>query len=246
MNKPVPKPTIQLRLFGGNVRPESISVRTLAELTRAVQTLSGSKLHLMSVRRSSAGYQFAAEDDLIAKGRLILSGEALQEPENLLEATMLSAFDTLAEVARQLQCKVEMRGVDKSWRWIVGARQWGDIRRRSVMRDEAIVTGRLVRVGGATASKCGIQVANRKRMLICTLRGDHLARRLGEHLYEEVTLRGDAVFFVRDFKLISFDVDSFDRVKRGSFQEMYEAVRAAGGDAWDDIEDPIAEIEGMR
>jgi len=247
MKTEAPKPTILVRLYGGLALPENVTVQTLADLTKAVQSLSQSKLHLMKVKRTSAAYAFSPTNNSIAMEMLKLSQNAMRAPEEFLQSRMLSAFDKLTEIANHFKCHIELKSLNSTaeWRWQFGVSDWEGIRTRSLMKDEGTVTGMLVRVGGSTEKKCGIQVPYNNRMLICNLRDETLARRLGEHLYEEVTLRGMGHFFVRDFKMVSFRVDDFSVVKRGTFEELNQAIRAAGG-GWDTVADPLAEIEGLR
>jgi hypothetical protein len=246
-NSAAPKPTIKVRLYGGDALPENVTIQYLAELTKAVQSLCQSKLYLMKVKRTSATYAFAPANTTVALASLKRSESALETPEHSLESRMLASFDIFAEIANHFKCNLEIGSLVEGddWLWKFGISEWEGLRQRLFMKDEGTITGIRVRVGGATERKCGIQVPNLPRMMICTLRDEGLARRLGEHLYKEMTLRGTGMFFTRDFSMHSFKVEDFTLVKRGTFEELNQAIRAAGG-GWDSVADPLQEIEGMR
>ncbi len=146
MDNGVPDPSIMIRLYGPGIKPETVSVRVMADLVQAIQSLSGTKLHLMKVKRRSAGYLLSADDNAFALKSLAVSGKALAEPESYLSSSMLSAFDTITSILRKLDCKLEIRTTVDQVYWRLDQSLWPTIRQRSVITDEATIIGTLQRL----------------------------------------------------------------------------------------------------
>ena len=136
-----PKPTIQVRLYGGEALPENISIQILSDLTKAVQSLAQSKLHLMKVKRSSAAYAFAPSNFQEAIESLKLSEAAIEEPVKHLRSQMFPAFNALTEIANNLKCNIELQSLvdEVKWKWKVAIARWDSIRTKSIMQDEGSI-----------------------------------------------------------------------------------------------------------
>jgi len=242
------EPVITVRLVG--VKPELVPLGSLTELIAAVQSLSkasGPNMSLLNVRRTSAAYELTSPND----GAMIVAqvkqcAKALKSPELHLRAYMLRSFDTINRILRSLDCYMQVFAPGKTWKWQLKQNEWPAVRERFCLEDDGVLIGELKRVGGASRNKCVIRVPFQKKLIYCDVENPDVARKLGQHLYGEVELRGRGVYFTRDWNLISFKVSEFVVRKSKPWDEHYRDIREAGGKAWDDISDPSAFLEEMR
>lgn len=245
--KEKPNPTILIRLSGPEIVPEKIPIGQMSQVIKAIQTLAGTDLRMFKVRRKSAGYMMVANDPLFAAGSLAKSGMALDAPFDFLNAEMIASFDTLRSVVKYLKCRLQVKSLDGTWGWDFRSSKWDEVRQMSIIEDDASVYGELKRVGGASGKRCTLKIPGRKKLLYCSIANENAAKRLGKHLYEEVGLHGRGRFFVKDWSIVSFVAQSVTIQKRMSFEKMREEIREAGGNGWDDIENPdefLREIRG--
>lgn len=238
-------PVVTVRLIG--TKPEKVPLSALSELMAAIQTLSGPGLNLLSVRRQSAGYELYTTKE---PGRIVANlkqcGQAMLQPEEYLESKMLASLDKISYLLKRLDVSMQVYSPDKSWKWELKPDQWDGIKNRFVIEDEAVVIGELMRVGGASSNRCTIRVPNQAALVYCNVSNAELSRKLGNHLYSNVELQGRGKFFIRDWKMITFEVNSFHVRKPQTWDQFYRDGRKAGAAAWDTVVDPEAFIEDMR
>jgi hypothetical protein len=118
-----------------------------------------------------------------------------------------------------------------------------------IIKGETAITGRVMRVGGATLRKCGLRIASQHRMLYCTVATNAVARKLGQKLYQEVAVQGHAHWLKTSWKIVRFLIKEVYQPKLGKADEAISALRAAGGKAWDEVDDPesfLEEVTGER
>ena len=76
-----------------------------------------------------------------------------------------------------------------------------------------------------------------------------IARDLGKHLFEPIRVHGTGKW-LRDrdgtWTLIRFRVHRFDVLAKDSLRESVAALRAVPGSGWNDIADPLAELDDLR
>jgi hypothetical protein len=73
--------------------------------------------------------------------------------------------------------------------------------------------------------------------------GVEVARKLGDRLYQEVTVQGTAKWLKSSWRIVAFTINDVRPLNQGSIGEAIEALRKVGGDGWDQIDDPDAYLE---
>ncbi len=250
-----PLPTFEVGFE--DVYPEMIPLSVLSRVLSAVRRLaSGLEEHeetsavtseqeigLLQVRRGSAVYQFKAPPQ--ALGYLRVAGQILERPETIGDRDyILSPVEELSAVAKSLRCPIVLREPGKEGVVLarIEAASYSTISRRLLISGESAITGKVVRVGGATENKCGLRIPDQSRMLICKVDSAEVARNLGQRLYEEIAAHGTATWLKTTWKIVGFTVKEVFQPKLKSLEETIESLRNAGGKSWDDIPDPAAFI----
>jgi hypothetical protein len=243
-----PEPVIVVRLVG--VKPELVPLGAMTELIEAIQSLvkaTGPNLSIFKIQRKSAAYQLTSPADpgpIVA--RVKRCAKALSDPDSHLQSYMLRGFDTINRILGALDCYMQVYSPVEKWKWQMRQNEWPTVRERYCLEDDGVLIGELKRVGGASQNKCTIRVPFQKKLIYCHIENPDVARRLGQHLYGEVELRGRGIYFTRDWQLLSFKVTEFVVRKNKSWEDHYRDIREAGGRAWDNISDPKAFLEEMR
>ncbi|MCH7703063.1 MAG: hypothetical protein IID37_15380, partial [Planctomycetes bacterium] len=83
-------------------------------------------------------------------------------------------------------------------------------------------------------------------MVICRVRNADLVRELGQFMYQDLMLHGNATWIRHNWRLKTMVIDSFDPPRTGSILEILRKTHKAGGDAWDAVENPEGLLEEMR
>ncbi len=262
-----PETDFVVRLCGQGIRPWDIPFRSLATILRAVQRLvdqvadgdegdvpaepeAAAALHLLDVKARSASYAVAAPDHDAALRALHKLGESIGQPTSAAwTQSTLTSLEELSAVARNLQCEIEIRDRDAQGCVIakICPSTFAEIRGAAYIEGQTSLSATVERVGGAVETHCGIRLPESPRkQVVCGVANTELARELGQYLYQTVILHGRAHWLRHDWTLIRLDIDSFEPPKRGSVRDALRRAHAAGGDAWDDIDDPDALISEMR
>jgi hypothetical protein len=251
-------PSFTIRLSGKGVTPESIPIRTLSDAASAVMRLAigqdddqNNRVHVLGVQRGSAIYPCLMDSGEAAAKNLAIAGEVSASPDSdQLTQEMLRPFRTLSEIASKFEANVEIYlGKWSPKQEPIATIQAGTYKRiqgTAIIHDETIIHGYLVRVGGAEERRCSVRVASRNSLLYCNVRDEKLSRKLGQHLYEFVTLHGRGMFFARTWDLISLRVNDATFQSKSSTEDLIRRIRESGGDAWDDVVDVDAEVRAMR
>jgi hypothetical protein len=249
-------PSFTLRIRGKGISPEVVPVRTLSDAASAVmRLLSGDsaedllKVHVLGVRRGSAVYPC-----LIDGGTPILAGfdaigaVARLEDTAKLTFSMLSPIRILSEIAKKFEGVVEVFEGKKAGQpaAVFAPDTYSRIRGTSLITDDATVSGILMRVGGAEDRKCSIRIPGRASLLYCRVKDEELSRKLGQHLYECVTLHGQGTYFARTWDLINLRVTNAVFPSKASTLDLLRKLRQSSGNAWDDVLDVSSEIRSMR
>jgi hypothetical protein len=209
-------------------------------------------LQLLKVTAASAGYAVSSANRQQALAVLTETGRDIDAPDRAKwHPSAISSIDDLSQIARHLGCIIEFRKVGKGKSRgdviaMIRPETSDEIRKRAFLHGFTSVYGKLERVGGATAMRCGIHVQGRPRMLFCNVATTELVRELGKCIYGDVVLTGEAVWYRYNNQLKSLTVTSFSPAKTESFSEIARQLREAGGNAWDAIPDPTAYIKEMR
>jgi hypothetical protein len=252
-------PSFTIRLHGKDISPETIPVRTLSDAASAVMRLAtgededgSNRVHVLDVKRGSAVYPCLLDRGVDLEKNLAITGNITSSLDaSLLTQGMLRPFRTLSDIANKFGACVEVylgkyEGKGHEPIAIFQAETYKKIRGTAIVFDETTIHGELLRVGGSEGRRCSVRVAGRPNLLYCDVVDEKLSRRLGQHLYEPITLQGRGVFFARTWELISMKVSDFSFRTKLSTEELIRKLRASGGDAWDEVEDVDAEIRAMR
>ena len=246
--------------------PEAIPIGQLARVLRALQRLAAgqegdgadedelekaadrSPLGLMGVKRGSAVFQFAAAQPETAIGRFRQTGAVLADPEQIGENEfILHPVEELSAVARSLECSIVLRTPDDEELAELTAESYRTISDHLMIEGETAISGVVARVGGATANRCALRVSWQPRLLYCDVASAVVARRLGQFLYESVVVQGAARWLKPSWRVVGFTIADVQRPQMGPVSEAMRALRGAGGNAWDHIDDPaafLAEVTG--
>jgi hypothetical protein len=207
-----PPDTVFEVVFKG-IYPERIPLGTLSRILSAIQRLAsgtdldeddeqpivtgapGNQIQLLGVKRGSAVYRFAGEAAEQVVGRLRLVGDVLATPERLGENDyVLGPLERISTSAKTLGCEVLVRkpGRDGSILATIGPKSYEEMARSIFVKGETSVIGNVQRVGGATEMRCALRVATQQRLLYCRVKTEPTARKLGDCLYKDVSVTGEA------------------------------------------------------
>lgn len=248
-----PKPDFELYFSSGRIYPESIPVRSIADAIASVHTLTSDSgeeedgesipLRLLGVKRGSAVFQcVAADSDSFMRkirqvGRCIEHVELSDDLDGI--ANKLNAIRRLSAIAKSLDCPIVIRKPgDKTDILAKILPASYDLIAESLLVDgEKMISGRVERIGGATATKCALRVEFQTRLLICAVKKREVLVELARNLYQDVVVCGVATWLRRTWQIISFDIDRVEKTQKGPLVEAIEALRCAGADAWDRVDD---------
>ncbi len=249
-----PVPVFEVILKGPGVYPEKIPFHDLRDLFSAVQQLASGvdsldeeteapadSFGLLGVRRGSARYLVTNNQPSLALKNFRTVGTVIRKPEKIGEREfVLNPLRSLSDLAKKhhatiLLCRPDM--VSKPIATI-NAGTYESVARTALLKGETTLRGRIERVGGASALRCGLRVAGRTRMLICDITSRQLAQQLGQHLYDDVAVTGMATWMRTTWSVLEFQIREFTKPERKPISEFFADLRRAGGDGWDAIENP--------
>jgi hypothetical protein len=170
----------------------------------------------------------------------------LETPEEVGENDYtIRPLESLSAIARRLGCPVVVReaGADKEVLARIEPDSYERISERAFLTGATSLCGRVERVGGATKMRCALRVPLRARLLYCKVANAAVARELGKFLYQEVAVTGTARWIRKTWNVVGFTVDSVYQPKAGSLSEAFQALRDAGGQGWDEVNDPQSYLE---
>lgn len=250
-----PPPSFSVYFKGSLVYPEAIPWQRVAEALRAVHGLSKSveteheedSIRLIGVARGSAIFQCYAEHAVTAVDNLRRVGRMLDRNELPDDAAFrVRPIEELSRIAKSLACVIIIqkdrgdvlaRIEPDSYRQIAGS---------FLVAGETTITGEVKRVGGATDQRCTLRIPDRPTLLYCDVGSVEVARELGKHLYEDVVVTGTAHWLKTSFEIVDFRIQSITQVPKVRLSNAFAALRAAGADAWDNVDDPRAFLRRIR
>jgi hypothetical protein len=263
-----PEPTFEVRFSDPQVDPESIPLRSVSDALSAVQDLASGRdpfvtrhvateqsIGLLDIRRGSATFRCLSHSpkeavrNLNRVARLLSNGDAGPANDDRLIA-LLRPIESLSDISRSVKCPLEVRlPGERQPLFVVRADDFARLSSRLLMEGDTTVAGIVKRVGGVTKVRCLLRVPGRARGLYCDVKDDkkrELVRRLGRHLYEEILAQGRAVWIHRSWRIFKFTITDFTQPRLGKPSAAIKALREAGLDAWDKIDDPEAYLREMR
>ena len=265
-----------IRLVKPGLKPWLVPMRTLARLMQAIERLVdpfdddpadpllrakavGSEdeanvrekyLRLLAVTSGSAAYSVAAFDRRTVTSRLKLAGRAIERPDAAeWTGPLLSSIQELSEIAKARGCTIELHRdrADGEVLATIGPETYSRVAKSALVEGFASIPARIERVGGATEMHCGIRLPDQPRkMVICRVDGAPLIRDLGQCIYQEVVLSGQATWFRHDHRLRTMVISEVDRPAPGTLLEALQRIHDVGGHAWDSVADPESSIAEMR
>lgn len=206
-------------------------------------------IRLLDVHRGSAAFRFVAPIATVSLEHLKEAGKVLVNPDTFAgEDFILRPVDLLSRIARSLNCSILVRsaGPDRAVFAQVEPDSYNRIAGRLFLTGETAVSGRVQRIGGATKNRCALRVSFQSRLLYCGVANEEVARQLGNYLYQDVTVRGKARWLRNTWRVLELKIESVSQPRTGSPVEAFQALRKAGGDGWDEIDDPEAFLEEVN
>ena len=210
-------------------------------------------LQLLDVKSTSAAYRVATTDGAASVARLESLRKGLDNPQSTVWlGADLSSIEELSALARRFECVIEFRlpGKGRAYGDVIaeiGPGSFGDIACAAFVHGHTSVYAKIERVGGATERNCGIRLLSQPRkMVVCGVPSEELVRELGQYIYQDVVVSGRATWLKANNRLRRMEISSFEPPKKRSILEALDRIYAAGGDAWDSIEDPDAVLAEMR
>ncbi|MGE3181411.1 MAG: hypothetical protein AB7N71_07265 [Phycisphaerae bacterium] len=262
-----------VRLVGEGIKPRAVPLRKLTSILNAVQKIVDDveddswftaekepdepldpkrTLHLVRVLSGSAVYEVEAPRGATVLQTLQEINRALKSPKDAdwTDAAM-SSIEELSAVARSLKCNIEFRRPSISGKLgriltTILPNSFNAVKSSAFIKGETSVYAYLERIGGATKMGCGIRLADQRKMVFCSVAGKEIARELGQHLYKNVLLIGDATWLRKNWRLRTMKITGFQPPKTGSLLESLRQAHGAGGRAWDEIENPVEYLEEIR
>jgi hypothetical protein len=257
-----PKPIFEVLFEGPEVYPEKIPFSTLSRALAAIQHLASGRepslpkeeseetaVRLVGVGRGSAAFQFVGPAPALAISFLREAGRVLNRPEEIGNKDyILRPVEDLSATARALHCSIIVRehGKDQPILARIGPDSYRSISHSLLITGETAISGKIVRVGGATRRKCSLRIPDRYGLLYCRVTDTEVARELGQRLYQDVVVHGTAEWLKTNWRVVHFTIHQVSQPKVTSMAEALEELREAGGKAWDDIDDPEAFLEASE
>jgi hypothetical protein len=265
-----PSPVFVVAFEGSGIYPERIPLGTLTDTLSAVRRLAGGaemsepeeeceegeeqtahddSIRLLDVVRGSAVFRFVGPSADSAVTHLRTAGKVLNAPEHIGENDyVLKPVDRLSATARRLGCSIVIRQAAKDSPVLaqIGPTSYDLIAKSVFITGDTAVSGSVQRVGGSTEMRCALRVPFQRRLLFCKVQTAEVARKLGEYMYQDVVARGTARWVKTTWRLVAFTVKSVYQPEQGSLSDALNAIRNAGGHAWDKIGDPSVYLEEVN
>jgi len=265
MAKKKAEPTIIVRFIGESITPANVPIGTVTSALSAVQDLASGRnrfetqhvprdksIGLVDVRSGSASYvcvsraPVEAVTNLKLVGQILSDGDAVDSEGSHLVAAM-QPIEDLSKIARANDCRLEVyQSGRRTPMFVIEEGDFARLSNKLFLTGETTIIGNVKRVGGATGMKCLLRVEGRRRILYCELKNREVARRLGQHLYEDIAATGTAVWIHRSWYVYKFTIQDFSQPRLGDTKGSLEELRKAGLDAWDKIAEPEKFIRELR
>jgi hypothetical protein len=117
------------------------------------------------------------------------------------------------------------------------------IPQRPRLRGETVLFGRVERVGGVEP-KVRLRISDHESVS-CHI-SEELAKRVGNRLYNEVGLRGQATWDAVDFELLYFHAEELLSYQAGPITAAFDALAGAVGGAFDSVDDVEEFVGALR
>ncbi len=265
-------PTANFELYFPEVNPETVPVRALSDTLSAVHRLAFPEdldidagdieegageeerkriaVRVLRIRRGSAAYACVADRPDVFIQNLRRAGSAIRGNSAAdLQLASVSPLRTLSQIAKALETAIAIREPGGSAEVIrIEPSTYEGIAESLLVRGRKTLVGEVARVGGATAPRCALRVEGRARLLFCAVKGEDTIQQLARHLYKEAVVTGEATWLRHNWRVVDFEIEAVEELPQEPLSAAFDALREAGGDAWDSIADPSAfldEVSGV-
>lgn len=257
-----PTPAFELVFTGGDVAPEKLPLHVVTRSIQAAQTLALARdpempesagedfIRLKRILRGSARFQCVSVCPADIQANLRIVGEMLDDPASdsgQRASLVLKPIENLSRIAKSLDCRILFRDISsKEVLAKIEPTSYNRLAKEFLTEGDTQLIGRIERVGGATGRRCAVRIPGRRYIFYCDISNDSLTRRLGRHLYEDVTVTGRATWVHSTWSLFRFVITGVMQTKSWDPNKAIASIREASGNAWDDVDDPAAVIREMR
>lgn len=253
-----PKPDIEICFLGKGVFPEDIPLRHVADAVGAVQHLGCThfeddgaglpSVRLLKVKRGSAIYGCVSENPTDLHENVRKTGrqlEATRPSESL--APSLKSIQRLSEIAASADCSIVIRSASDRDDVLatITPETYGTLSASLLLKGTKTISGIVQRAGGATERKCALRVSFQHRLLYCDVGSEDLVRKLGQFLYQDVVVSGQVTWVRASWEVVRFVIQDVQITAPGGIKEGFLALRQAGGEIWDSIDDPKSYLREM-
>jgi hypothetical protein len=234
------------------VEREDETVDEVAAEGELPNQLAERSLRLVQIKKGSAVYGVVAAAPAPSLAIISETGLAIKNPAKAAwSGSTISSIKELSEVARSQGCQIDFcEAKDGRRPGNVIARisplTFHEISESAFVRGTTSVYGRLERIGGATELRCGLRLTDQPRMVFCDISGVDLIRQMGQHLYEDIVVSGDATWLRHNWHLRTMRITSFEPPKTGSILDVLDRMHELGGHGWDKVRNPDKLLAEMR
>lgn len=255
------KPIFKLRFSGGDLKPEKVPARELAELLvaaeEAVASLAKQRnpslnaedivLGLVRIEDSSLGLVFSSPSpDVVRPAFREIASCVLHRQFAELPIRSRRCLRVLAEFGSRRQCRTQFWNGDEASPEQLAEMDVGfesALPEEKYVRGETVLYGRVERVGGVEP-KVRVRLSEHEAVS-CHL-SEEMAKHLGKQLYSTVGLQGQATWDADDLSVIYFRVDEILPFKGGGVVEGIRELREAVDGAYDDVPDAVGFVRELR
>jgi hypothetical protein len=213
------------------------------EIGPGPKALDDWSLRLVGVVRGSAVFRCVSPDPIFVQQNLRLAGSFLRHPEEPTERSVpVKPIEDLSKISRMLGCSISLEVPDGKGEVLARFEHdsYEHISTIVFIRGETSLTGKMVRVGGATALRCALRIPTQSRLVYARVANAELGRKLGQWLYQDVTVLGRATWLRTDWSVVKFYVTGIEEPKSRRYLQALDAAAKAGNHGWDKVEDPEA------
>jgi hypothetical protein len=261
-----PSPIFEAVFSGAGVYPEKIPLNKVSEALSAIQRLAAgvvlgaededeeegdSAVMLLDVTRtSSAVFRFVGPAPENAILRLKEAGKVLKDPESIgpKNEYVLRPVKDLSAIAKSLECTVTFRELNNGHHVLatIDAESYPRIAQTLLIHGTTTISGKVQRVGGATAMRCALRVPFQAHLLYCKVESEQVARKLGDCLYQRVSAHGLARWVKNTMRLFSFTIQEVTQTKPGTIADHLKSLWEAGLNDWEGVENPDEYLQEVR
>lgn len=256
---------MELRFVGAEIAPETVRLGELAQVLTAFEqallaiiqaTVDGEErreeisISLTSIEAGSVGLQYATFQPRTVLPAYYQFATAIANGRpGDLPSRSREHLRTIGNFVRRRNCNAELRllpriAVDTPPKPLAIITPATDLPSPPLLREETTIFGTITRVGGVDPK---VMLLTTWGQLISCKVEMPMAKQLAQHLYEDVTLEGDAVWRSEDLHvdLAEFTARRIVAYRDRSLSETIQSLRERFGDRYDAIEnvdDFLAEL----